>query len=372
MDRFKAFHAIVAKPYEYAREWQRTSGGKVLGYFCSYAPEEVIYAAGALPLRLYGSEEGIFRADAHLQSYCCSLVRGGLEDVLAGRLAFLDGAVFPHTCDSIQRLSDVWRLNSGLALHADVVLPVKLNTESSRAYLADVLHLFRRELETGLGVEITSDRLAEAAGVYNRMRAGLRRLYALRSADPQAISGSDLHAVVKAATIMDRGVFLEKLESLLTVLATRPSRPRSGFKRVLLAGGLCNLPDVYPWVEAAGATVVWDDFCSGTRSLEGDIDPTGDVLANMARRIVERNACPAKHTGLETRGRHLLEAARAQAADGVIFLFLKFCDPHAFDYPYLREMLDREQIPSILFEIEDRAMSEGQFKTRCEAFVEML
>ncbi len=59
-------------------------------------------------------------------------------------------------------------------------------------------------------------------------------------------------------------------------------------------------------------------------------------------------------------------------ADGVIFLFLKFCDPHAFDYPYIKEMLDKEGIPSMLFEVEDQLPSEGQFKTRCEAFIEML
>ena len=56
----------------------------------------------------------------------------------------------------------------------------------------------------------------------------------------------------------------------------------------------------------------------------------------------------------------------------MIFLFLKFCDPHSFDYPYIKEMLDKEGIPSMLFEIEDQLPSEGQFKTRCEAFIEML
>jgi benzoyl-CoA reductase/2-hydroxyglutaryl-CoA dehydratase subunit BcrC/BadD/HgdB len=50
---------------------------------------------------------------------------------------------------------------------------------------------------------------------------------------------------------------------------------------------------------------------------------------------------------------------------------LKFCDPHAFDYPYLREMLKTQGIPNTLFEIEDRQTAEGQFRTRCEAFIEM-
>ena len=68
----------------------------------------------------------------------------------------------------------------------------------------------------------------------------------------------------------------------------------------------------------------------------------------------------------------MLRLAKEKNADGVIFLYLKFCDPHAFDYPYMKEMLDNADIPSMLFEIEDQLLSEGQFKTRCEAFIEML
>jgi len=67
-----------------------------------------------------------------------------------------------------------------------------------------------------------------------------------------------------------------------------------------------------------------------------------------------------------------VEKVRENNADGVIFVFLKFCDPHSFDYPYMKEMLEKEGIPSMLFEIEDKSSSEGQLKTRCEAFMEML
>jgi benzoyl-CoA reductase/2-hydroxyglutaryl-CoA dehydratase subunit BcrC/BadD/HgdB len=53
-------------------------------------------------------------------------------------------------------------------------------------------------------------------------------------------------------------------------------------------------------------------------------------------------------------------------------MYLKFCDPHAFDYPYLKEMLDARGIPCLLVELEEQTVSQGQFQTRCEAFLEML
>ena len=122
MDAMQAFHDIAADPQAYAREWKARTGGKVIGTLCSYAPEELILASGALGYRIVGGSGAISKADAHLQAYSCSLVRGAMEDALNNRLDFLDGTVFPHTCDSIQRLSDLWRLNVPTGFHLDVVL----------------------------------------------------------------------------------------------------------------------------------------------------------------------------------------------------------------------------------------------------------
>ena len=124
MDAIQELRNIAANPQAYARKWKQQTGGKVVGTLCSYAPEELILAGGALAHRIVGGSGSISKADAHLQAYSCSLVRGALEDALDGRLDFLDGAVFPHTCDSIQRLSDIWRLNATTGFHLDAVLPV--------------------------------------------------------------------------------------------------------------------------------------------------------------------------------------------------------------------------------------------------------
>ncbi len=86
---------IVSNPYAYIRKCKKQTGKKVVGYCCSYAPEEIIWAAGAMPVRLFSANENIHLADTHLQSYCCSLVRGILEEALADRLDFLDGVIFP-------------------------------------------------------------------------------------------------------------------------------------------------------------------------------------------------------------------------------------------------------------------------------------
>ena len=370
----RPFQRAVENPVSYARDWKEKHQKAVVGFFCSYAPEEILLAADVLPFRMFGSGKQISLVDAHLQAYSCSLVRGTLEDALSGELDFLSGTVFPHTCDSIMRLSDMWRMNLSFDFHLDVVLPVKLNQQNAREYLVDVLNKFRVDLETAMGVDIGDEQIRVSVNLMNRIRLLLNELYDLKANHPGIISASDLNTVVKASMFMDRHEVCDLLEPLLKAFKAKGDTDTlsPAGKRLLLAGGLCSMPDIFDIIETSGGIVVGDDFCTGARYVTGQIDTDGGLMTAIADRYAERIICPAKHSGLFSRGDHIVRLAQEKKADGVIFLYLKFCDPHAFDYPYMREMLDQAGFPSMVFEIEDQLPSEGQFKTRCEAFIEML
>ncbi len=372
MDLFQPFHDLVDDPAGYARQWKEKHQREVIGTFCSYAPEEVILAAGALGYRIFGTGTEISKADAHMQAYSCSLVRGALEESLTGGLAFIDGVVFPHTCDSIQRLSDIWRINVKSGFHLDLIMPVKLNTASARDYMADVIKRFKSDLEKTLGREISEDDLKEAAKTCNEIREVMQQLYSIRIQSPEVIRGEDMHVMVKAGMIMDRYEFLAAVRNIATELQGRAADSLSNKKRFVLSGGLCNMPNVYGAIENAGGVVVGDDLCTGNRFYQGTVSEESDILTDIARRYSERNVCPAKHSGNRARGENLVKLAKEVQADGVIYIFLKFCDPHGFDYPYLKEMLEDNGIPCMLYEMEEQQSGDGQFETRCEAFVEML
>lgn len=372
MHEISRFYEVVQNPGAYAAEWKKKTGGKVVGHFCSYTPEEMITAAGALPFRILGRAGNISKADGHLQAYSCSLVRGALEDALQGRLDFIDGTVFPHTCDSIQRLSDIWRLNIPAGFHVDVVMPVKLNTDTAREYMVAVVDRFREDLESGLNVSISEEKLAEAVEIHNGIRNSLSILYDIRKNNPGAITGSQIHTIFKAAMVMDRLELSQQLAELVAALQKKTAEPKPGAKRIVLSGGLCSMPDIYEVIEGSGGVVVWDDFCTGSRYFEGEIPGDKSGIDAIADRYLSRVVCPAKHSGIRSRGEHLIETVRRHQANGVIFLLLKFCDPHAFDYPYMKEMLEKEGIPCMLVELEDNLASEGQLRTRCEAFIEMM
>ncbi len=344
---------------------------KIIGHLCSYAPEELIHAAGFHPMRLFSSKSDIILAENHLQAYCCSLVRGVLEDSLSGRLDFLDGTLFPHTCDTIQRLSDIWRLNNRYEFFWDVILPVKLNTQSSKTYMIDVLTRFKGDLEKACGHPITDDDLNHSIHVFNQIRRNLVKIYTLQSKYPGIIKGTDLYALVKGSMIMDR----DEAAKLLCIIAERLSqikKPANSEKRLIISGSICDSPEVYKAIEDAGGIIVGDDLCTGQRWFEGEITEDETPLMAIASRYMDRIVCPAKHISPTIRGEHLVALAKKNKADGVVFMLLKFCDPHAFDYPYLKEYLDKENIPNLMIEMDDQQQNLGQLSTRLETFSQMI
>ena len=77
MEALQQLKDIAANPKAYARAWKEKTGGKVVGHFCSYTPEEIITAAGALPVRtaLSGPAAGVI-AGQHLALFLAPLVVG--------------------------------------------------------------------------------------------------------------------------------------------------------------------------------------------------------------------------------------------------------------------------------------------------------
>lgn len=373
MKHLEAYRQAVLEPSEYAQQLKKASGKKIIGYTCSYTPEEVIMAAGAHPLRLFGTKQNISLADSHLQSYCCSVVRGILEEGLSGRVDYLDGMVFPHTCDSMQRLSDIWRMNIPFGFHLDITLPVKLDTASAKDYMISVLKKFREDLGQKLKVEISDEALQKAITTTNTIRQSIRSIYDIRNLYPQLMPGEDLYNIVRASMIMDRDEMAAMLAETVAALKERAAGEKPvDMKRIMLAGGMCNQPDVYAMIEEAGGAIVWDDFCTGARYFTGLIDSGNDAISRIGQRLLNRVVCPAKHTDLDGRAQHMIRLAKEKNAAGVIFLLFKFCDPHAFDHPYLKKHLDEAGIPLMVVEIDDSLPAGGQLKTRFEAFLEML
>ena len=341
-----------------------------IGFFCPYVPEELIHAAGALPLRLMGISTKMSHVPAHLPPHCCYLVKSSLESLLRGELDLLKGIIFSHTCDAMQGLADIWAFQRRTPLQFNFMMPSRLDSELARHFLRAEIERLKAFLESSVG-KITSQNLNASIQLFNRIRETLREIYIRRQEGHSQISDRDFARIIQAGYLMDR----QRYSELLTdVLNSMPDKTEESEKPVpiFLAGNVTHSGFYFSLFEEAGAMVVQDNLCSGTRFLRLRVSEDIDPIEGLTLRYFTSFFCPTKHKGPYDHMETLLKEVQESGAKGVVFLLYKYCEAHYFDYPDLKHALESKGIASLLLEVEDPSNSIGQLKTRIQAFVEML
>ncbi|TEU15434.1 MAG: 2-hydroxyacyl-CoA dehydratase, partial [Anaerolineales bacterium] len=314
----KTFITANETPY---RSWvERYPDRQAMGYICTYTPEEVIQAAGFTPVRLRTGPELPTQAEAHLQSFTCALCRSVLHQALRGDLAFLSGLVFPHTCDTLQVLADVWRENLPELFVATVVQPLNLGLSSARPYLVTELQRFRQSLAGFSGQPISDDSLRASIRLHNETRRLLSQLDNQRS----RLTARGFYATIEASMVMPKEQFNPLAAELVELLSEKAPRQRG--PRLILVGPVLDDPTVLDIMDDLGACVVGDDLCTGSRYFDQPAAETegGNPIEALADRYLKRWPCPTKHSPHWQRGEHLLELVEERKADGLVFTLQKF------------------------------------------------
>jgi benzoyl-CoA reductase/2-hydroxyglutaryl-CoA dehydratase subunit BcrC/BadD/HgdB len=341
-----------------------------IGFFCPLVPEELIYAAGALPFRLMGTSVPITHAQAHLPPYCCHLVKASLESLLQGELNFLRGVVFCQTCDSMKGLSDIWARQGIVPSHFNLMIPTQLDSKFARPYLRAEMERFKDFLEVNVE-KISPRKLKDSIRLFNRIRKRLGEIYRLRKTAIAQISGDYFARIIRAGYWMDRIRYLELLEGLVAGLRGQTAGGDS-LVPIYLTGNMVHADTYFSLIEEAGAIVVQDDLCSGARTFRLMVAEDRDPLKALTERYFQSYFCPTKYLGPQAHIDSLLKEVEDSEAQGVIFLLYKYCEACLFDYPDLKAALDAKGIPTLLLEVEDPFQSKEQLKIRIQAFAEML
>lgn len=362
------FAHLVSQRHQYAREWKQRTGGKVVGYLCTYIPEEVLYAAGVLPVRLLGEHQPEAVTEAHIPGFFCSYSRGCLAQALQGHYDYLDGLIAPHGCYQIRQAYAVWKRHSPVEYSFYFFMPTLVRSPRAQQALVAEIERLKASLEGWRGQPLGHNALWEAVEVYNANRRLLQQLYRLRKGDHYPLSGSQVLQTVLAAQVMDKQEHSHRLREMLANLT--PTQGQGG-ARLMLVGSVMDDPALLELVESLGGDVVVDDHCAGSRYFWGEVQDGHDPLAAIARRYLERPTCPLYDQPDRRRPEHVLQLAREYGVQGALLVLLKFCDPHEYDMPHLRAMFQKEGIPTLDLE-SDLTISVGQFRTRIEAFLETI
>lgn len=347
----------------------KSQGKKVIGWLCTYTPEEIIYAAGMLPIRIHGNPQKSTLGDAYLQPNMCPYVRSCLGSALETEYDFLDGIVATHTCDAICRLYDLWRLYISLPFFYIMDHPHKLSPSSHKYHLQQ-LEKFRQAIEFFVGSSITDEALGWAFQVYQENRALLRRLYELRKRETPPVTASEVLRIIKAGTVMPKEEHNQLLQEALIELETREIIPEKRL-RLVISGSMMNDADLLDLIEASGALVVSDDLCVGTRYFWPEVASDGSPLHNISRFYLEKIPCACIHPP-EGRLQHIINMVKGFKAQGVILYSLIFCDTFAYDFVMFKKRLEEAQIPVLLLTLEHPSLGIEQVRTRIEAFLEMI
>lgn len=352
------------------RRW-RAAGGKVIGHFQVYFPEEIAHAAGWLPFKVRGAPLDPTKADSHFGSYLCSIIKTSLELVLSGRIE-LDMFVTHPICDAARNLAGVWGRNFDYPCQI-LYLPQNPNSRHAPEYLRNEYARLKRAIEQIEGREITDDDLRNSIELFNENRGLLRELYALKRETPWLVAAEEAWVLVALGGVIPREEHNELLRTVLPLLRERALKKQDKI-RVVFEGGFCEQPPL-DLIRAIGRScyVVDDDLMIGLRWILDDIPREGDLLHVLAEAYVERSShSPVQHDLRKPKGEMLLERIKQSRAEAAIISAAKMCEPGLEEQVVHTRTLDGEGVPYFVSEFEENMTSFDQLEIQLETFVENL
>lgn len=359
---------------EWLIDWKKQTGRKIVGCFPMDIPEEIVHAAGMLPVTMWENDEPITAGHAHISPYNCGIVRSVVDDGARDRLDFLDGIVTYETCLQARHMEFLLKKTGHKAHFHRIFLPGVTTGDAARNFLGEILERFRKSMERLAGRQVGEEDLRRSILVYNENRGLLRKLYRLRRRSPALLSASEILAVVHSSMLMLKEDHNRLLRRLLDALERRKPMLAMG-PRIILSGSLCEAPKsvFLDLIEEAGMVVVDDDLYVGSRYFVNDAEPGKDPLEALADRYLKRTPPSPTKVDVESDwSDYIVQLASRSRAKGVISLVVKFCPPHLAYYPDIERSVKAAGIRTLMLEMEHEVTSVEQVRTRLQAFRESM
>jgi bcr-type benzoyl-CoA reductase subunit C len=370
------FAAAANDPLGYARAWKDRTGRPVIGSFPMNFPGELAHAAGTLPMILQESPDPITVGHGLLFPFYCGYTRSMVDQAARGDFDVLDAIMFGDHCVQLLGAADAIRVQLTKTRVIFFQLISSMCDPWTQGRSEESFAALRAELEDLMGAPVADAALHASIRLYNRNRALIRRLYDMRKTGQIALRATEMQHIVKSSMVMDKADHTALLEQLVAQAEASKAPAQPGM-RLHLSGHFCQAPkpEVLSMIEDCGAIIVGDDLYHGFRYISTDVPETGDPIAGLARWYLDRNTgvpCPTRVQNNVDWDGYLLNAIAEERADGMIVLMAKFCEPHMYYYPEVKEAFEKRGVPHLLIETEHESMALESLKTRVETFVEVI
>ncbi|MFC1901094.1 2-hydroxyacyl-CoA dehydratase [Chloroflexota bacterium] len=365
------FHNIVNSPHQFAINWKKETEGKVIGCIGTNLPEELVYAAGILPVRLLGcNEPDTVTAQYMFSGAFCTFARDCFAQALNGKYDYLNGVIFGNCCIHERQVFESWRRHMPVYYSHQLSVPNYLLNPNAKEFLVGELENFKYSLEEWTGHSISPESIDRAIDIYNTNRRMMMSIYELMKADNPTVTWAEVAEIALSGMLMDKEAHNQLLGKALEELPKREGTGVNG-PRLMILGSVNNNLEAIKLIDSLGGQVVIDDYCTGNRYYQTEVIPEENQLAALASRMIEKPPCPLKDIPVRRRPAHIAKLADDYRVRGVIYTIQRMCDPHGLDYPIIESTLLEKDIPMMKLEL-DIDLPIGQFRTRIEAFLEMI
>lgn len=350
------------------RRW-RQAGGKVVGHFQVYFPEEIAHAAGMLPLKMRGAPIEAVQADARFGSYLCSILKTSLELALSQTIE-LEMFVTHPICDAARNLAGVFGRNFDFPCQI-LYLPQNANSRHAATYLRAEYARLQGELEAITGQPVSEAALRRSLAVFNENRALLRQLYAIKRETPWLVSADEAYVLTAVAGLIPREEHNELMRTALPLLKARQAHAQDKV-RIVYEGGFCEQPPLdMIRAMARSCYLVDDDLLIGLRWILDDVPLAGDPLYNLAEAYLENSSySPVQHDLRKPKEKMLLQRIQDSGATAAIITAAKMCEPGLEEQVAYTHALDEAGIPYFVSEFEENMTSFDHIEIQLETFVE--
>lgn len=367
-DIFKKFDVNLKSQLKKYKE----QGRKIIGCTPALVPEELVYASGMIPVGIWGYEGEITAVKQYFPAFYSSIVQRTLDLGLTGDLNELSAIIIPGMCDSLKVLSQNWKVGVKnvrclyLACGQNRKIDAGLNF-NEKQYIK-----LKNDLEDISGQRIDDKHLEETIKLYNEHRKKIKEFSELASVHPLTVSPVFRSMVIESSYMMDKAEHLNLMEELNGKLSVMPEEKWDG-GRVVTTGVIANSRSVLELFEKNHLSIADDDILKESVQFRALTDEdTDNPIRALAKRISDTEGCMLLYDPYKKRADIIVDKVRKRHADGVIYLFTKFCDPDEFDYPIIRDRLNEEGIKNILIETDQQMTNFEQAGTALQAFSDIL
>ena len=351
----------------------RSQGKPVIGIFCIFVPEELVLAAGGVCVGVCGGAQmPIPFAEEVLPRALCPLIKSAV------------GFKLSRTCPYFQVLTEGWgettcdgkkkaweTLGEFMPFHV-LEVPQRRTEEGFTLWLKEVGRFALHMQE--IGSPFSAARLREAVEVVNAKRRAMTRLAEQRWREPSPLSGLDGLLIAQLSFFDDPVRFTGQVEGLVEELEHTEIPRTGGRPRIMVAGSPMPIPHwkVHAIIEEAGAVVVHEESCIGSRYYRDLVEPCGDTVEGLIEAIARRyfKITCACFTPNEERVERVIEEAEASKAQGVIYHSLSFCQIYEGEARKVKRALEERGIPTLVISTDYSPEDAEQLRTRIEAFLE--